>query len=302
MKIISKSYFKKPTEGHDFIENWYQQLQKLNGNGYEKITIPSLLGTTIVWSVNKNDTFKKALVIFPGFRTCCGFWDFDNALSELKNNYRIYMVETNGQPTLSEGNTPNIKTDEYGIWASDVLDKLNLKSATIAGASFGGLICLKLSIVAPEKVERVFLLNPGCLTSFSLSIKNLYYNMLPILFPTKKNVEKFLNNAVFYKSHHILKGETKKLIVDYELFVLQNYIDKAQKPYAFSKTELSRVNSDVYLLLGEKDILFPYLQSKSTAEKYIKNLKAVYLFPDTGHGIETSKEAISIIGDILKVS
>ena len=49
------------------------------------------------------------MVIFPGFRTSSLFWDMDNALAPLKKDYRIYLVETNGQPNLSDGNNPDIK-------------------------------------------------------------------------------------------------------------------------------------------------------------------------------------------------
>jgi pimeloyl-ACP methyl ester carboxylesterase len=301
MKIHSNSDFKDPSKGRAFMENWFAQFQKHTGTNYKKIIIPSLLGETIVWGINTDKPDLKTLVIFPGFRTCAMFWDFNNILKSIKNNYRVFLVDTNGQPCLSDGNTPDIKSDDYGLWASDLLDKLSVKKAVVAGASFGGLVCIKLSIVAPQKVEKAILLNPGCLTPFSLSAKNLYYNMLPILFPTKKNVLKFLDNAVFCGDYHSLKGEAKSLITEYELYVLQNHVDKAQKPYAMDKEELSRINADIYLVLGEKDLLFPFQKSLSIAKKYIQSLKKTYTLPNTGHGIETSTEAIALIEEIMAI-
>ncbi len=300
MHIHSRSDFKTPSEGKAFMENWFQTLQQLNESLYKKIVVQSLLGDTVVWGMNTENTQLKTLVIFPGFRTCSLFWDFDNGLEALRKKYRIYLVDTNGQPCLSEGNTPSIKSDDYGIWAADLMDKLGISKAVVTGASFGGLVCLKLSMVAPEKVEKAILLNPGCLAPFSLSVRNLYYNMMPILFPSEKNVINFLDHAVFYKEHHTLKGKSKRLIVDYELYVLENHIDKAQKPYAMTAKELSRVSSDIYLVLGEKDMLFPAGKSKAIAEKHIKSLKKVYMLSDTGHGIETSPAAMSIIENLME--
>ncbi len=301
MKIHSTSLFKNSVDGKQFLENWFEQVQQLNGKTYEKITVQSLLGETVVWGINTERADLKTLVIFPGFRTCSMFWDFNNALVSIKKNYRVYLVDTNGQPCLSAGNTPDIKSDDYGIWAADLLDKLSIKKAVVAGASFGGLVCLKLAMIAPEKAEKVVLLNPGCLAPFSLSAKNLYYNMLPIFFPTEKNVTRFLDHAVFYKNHHALTGKAKELIRDYELFVLKNYVDKAQKPYAMNKKELSRVNADVYLIVGEKDLLFPYQKSVSIAKNNIARLKETYALASTGHGIETSAEAISILKKIMEI-
>jgi pimeloyl-ACP methyl ester carboxylesterase len=301
MKIHSISSFKNPSEGKVFIENWTLALQQLNGSRYEKITVQSLLGETVIWGVNTENKEMKTLVIFPGFRTCSMFWDFDNGLKELKKNYRIFLVDTNGQPSLSEGKTPRIRSEDYGVWAADLLQQLSISKAVVAGASFGGLVCLKLSKVAPEKVEKVLLLNPGCLAPFSLSFKNLYYNMLPIFFPTEKNIISFLDKAVFYKDHHTLTGAVKKLIIDYELYVLKNYSDKAEKPYAMSPAELQGVTSNVYLLLGEKDCLFPFAKSKTIAEKYLRNLKKVYVLKNTGHGIETSPEAMAIVKEVMEI-
>src|SRR5262249_50841781 len=144
----------------------------------------------------------------------------DNALEPFKHDHTIFLVETNGQPSLSDGNTPEIRSNDYGIWAAEVLEKLSVKRAIVAGASFGALVCLKLCLVAPQLVEKAVLLNPGCLQPFSLSFKNLYYNFLPLISPGRKNIEKFLDYAVFYKNKHRVSPRAKKLIVDYELFAI----------------------------------------------------------------------------------
>jgi len=102
-----------------------------------------------------------------------------------------------------------------------------------------------------------------------------------------------LDKAVFYKNKHIVSPAAKKLITGYELFAIKEYKDKTQKPYAMKEDELKRISSDVYLLLGDKDILFPYRKSETAARRYLKNLKAIKIIPDTGHGIETSKTAIN---------
>ena len=122
------------------------------------------------------------------------------------------MVETNGLPNLSDGSTPNVKSLDYGFWANEVFEKLKIERAFIAGASFGGLICMKFGIVKPEKIKAAFLLNPGCLQPFSLTLKNLYYNLLPILIPTVKNVSNFLDKAVFSKPNHRLSDFSEKMI------------------------------------------------------------------------------------------
>ncbi|HWA34841.1 MAG TPA: alpha/beta hydrolase [Cyclobacteriaceae bacterium] len=300
MKVKAVSKFKNPPEDLRYFESWVNRLEKLNGTQYGRKEIATMLGKTVVWTINTNREDLKTLIIFPGFRTCSLFWDFDNGLQLLKERYRIFLVDTNGQPCLSDGNTPDIRSEGYGEWAAEVLETLKIRRAVIAGASFGGTVCMKLSALVPDRIEKVVLLNPGCLQNFSLSWKNLYYNMLPILFPSKGNVKKFLDNAVFCKPTHQLSPDAEELIIDYEHFALTRFIDKGDKPYKMSEEELLKVKSDVYLLEGDHDLLFPFEKSIAYAKKSIQNLREVHVLKETGHGIETSSEAMRILAGIME--
>ena len=298
MKIRSKSYFKNEPNDQNYFESWVTQLEKKNGRQYERLVIQTSLGKTHVWGLNTKENHLDTLVIFPGARTTSLIWDFDKGLDNLNHKMRIFMVETNGLPNLSNGETPEIKSLDYGYWADEVFEKLKIKKAFIAGASFGGLICMKMGMVIPEKISAIFLLNPGCLQPFSLTIKNLYYNLLPIISPTKNNVLTFLDKAVFSKPNHKLSEFSEKMLVDYEVFAIKNYKDKTQKPY-YMDEQLAEVKVETYLLLGDKDLLFPYEKSIENAQKHIKSLE-IKVFSEVGHGIETYEKAMNFIGDRIK--
>lgn len=299
MKIYSKSHFKDQTADLNYFENWVTQLEKNNNRHYERYEIETSLGRTIVWGLYTNESYADTLVIFPGARTTSLIWDFDRGLDNLNHKMKIFMVETNGLPNLSDGSTPDIRSLDYGHWASEVLDKLKIEKAFVAGASFGGLICMKLGIVNPEKVNATFLLNPGCLQPFSMTLKNLYYNLLPILIPNKKNVLKFLDKAVFSRPNHKLSHVSETMLVDYEVFAISRYKDKTQKPYYMNK-ELEAVKVETYLLVGDKDLLFPYKKSIDTAKRQISTLKEVKVYNNVGHGIETYDKVLNYIGEIIQ--
>lgn len=298
MTINSVSSFKNMSTAEDFFNNWIRSVSELSGTSYKRINVKTSLGETVVWGINTDNNELRTIVIFPGFRTCGLFWDMDNALNPLKKDFRIFLVDINGQPCLSEGKAPDIKTNDYGIWAAELLKKLSIEKVVIAGASFGALICLKLCIVAPRLIEKAILLNPGCLQPFSLSLRNLYYNFLPLISPSEKNVDKFLDNAIFYKDKHLVSPIAKKLIIEYELFAITQYKDRTQKPYPMKQDELEDVVSDVYLVLGDKDLLFPYQKSIYAARKYMQTVRGICVLADTGHGIETSPKAIEIVATI----
>ncbi len=301
MKIHNTSKFKDEKGDLAYFESWVGQLEKNNGRKYERNEIQTSLGKTVVWGHQTTENHPNTLVIFPGARTTSLFWDFDKGLDNLGQGFRIFLVETNGLPNLSEGKTPDINSLDYGVWATEVFDQLKIEKAFIAGASFGGLICMKFGIVSPDRIQAAFLLNPGCLQPFSLTLKNLYYNLLPILVTTEKNVSKFLDQAVFSKPNHQLSSISEKMIIDYEVFSIARYIDKTQKPYYMDK-ELEKVQVETYLLLGDKDLLFPFQKSVDHAKRLIKSLKEVKIYTNVGHGIETYDKAMNYIGDQIRKS
>ncbi|MEZ4773292.1 MAG: alpha/beta hydrolase [Bacteroidia bacterium] len=294
MKIKATSFFKSPDQDKQTFENWVNRLEQANNRKYERYSVQTKLGNTHVWGINTRDDFRETLVIFPGARTSALFWDFDRNLDHLGKDLRIFLIETNGLPNLSDGATPDIKSEDYGFWADEVMTQLAAGESYIAGASFGGLICMKLAMVSPQRIKSIFLLNPGCLQPFSLKWKNLYYNLLPIISPTDKNVLKFLDKAVFSKPHHQLSPVAEKLIVDYEVFALKRYKDRTQKPYYMGE-ELSSVKVDTFLLEGDKDLLFPFQKSVENARTYIKSLRDIHIFENVGHGIETFGPALKYI-------
>ena len=299
MKIKNKSYFKDEKTDRNYFEKWVKQLENNNDRQYERYEIETSLGKTNVWGLYTKEEHLDTLVIFPGARTTSLIWDFDKGLDNLNHKMRIFMVETNGLPNLSDGSSPDIKSLDYGVWAAEVFDKLKIEKAFVAGASFGGLICMKLGIVCQEKVKATFLLNPGCLQPFSLTLKNLYFNILPIIKPNKKNVSKFLDKAVFSKPNHKLSEFSEKMLVEYEVFAISRYKDNTQKPYYMDK-QLEEVKIDTYLLEGDKDLLFPFQKSIENAKRQIKNLKEIKVFNDVGHGIETYSKALNYIGEKIK--
>ena len=300
MKIIRTSYFKNKQKDHEWFYDWANRVQQYCGHLYQKLEIKTDLGNTLIWQTG-NLNAKKTIVIFPGFRTSPLFWDLDKGLDYLMDDFKIYLVETNGQPNPSDGNSPAIRSLDYGHWAKQVLDELKIEKTSIAGASFGGLVCMKLAIVAPEKIEGVFLFNAGCLQPFSLSWKNLSANLKPILFPSKKNVLSFLDTAVFYKPNHQLSQEAEELIVEYQMNVLTRYKDKTQKPY-YMGDELKKVQVPTYLLEGDKDILFPFQKSIANAKEQISSIKDVIVFENVGHGIETYRPALEKMAGCLNAS
>jgi pimeloyl-ACP methyl ester carboxylesterase len=295
------SRFKNPELNIQFLENWKSSLEKVNGCSYGRIDVATSLGNTVVWTINESRNDLETLVCFPGARTSILYWDLDNALRPLKDKFRIYLVETNGQPNLSDLNSPEIHSNDYGIWASELFEKLGISEAYIAGASFGGLVCLRLSLVAPGKIKKIFLLCPAGIQSFSMSFKNLYYNILPIIAPSRKNIKTFLNAAVLCKPSHWPSDVALELLVDHAEFALKNIVDKTQKPISMPPSELQKVQSEVVLFCGKEDLLFPGERTVELSKKFLSKLKHAEALSGVAHGIELYKPVYDKMLDYINL-
>ncbi|UKN01708.1 alpha/beta hydrolase [Paracrocinitomix mangrovi] len=298
VQIHRKSYFKNPEQDHQTFRNWVQKLSELNGRSYDELSFETSLGKTTVFAVNKERSYLETVVIFPGFRTTSLIWDLDKGLDNIGQELRVFMVETNGQPNLSEGNTPNINGDGYGHWAAEVIDALNLDKPIVAGASFGGNVSMKLAVHHPDKVKAVILLNSGCFTFASMGVMGV--SILPIINPSRKNINKFLNKGVFYPPNHQLSNEAHDLLVQYQELALKYYKDKTQKPRAMVK-DLVKNKVPVYMLMGDKDRLFPVEKNLKVAKKVLgDSLKEVKVLKDVGHGIECHPPAMQYLGEVIE--
>ncbi|MFT3947772.1 MAG: hypothetical protein QM763_12590 [Agriterribacter sp.] len=64
--------------------------------------------------------------------------------------------------------------------------------------------------------------------------------------------------------------------------------------------QLEEVKIETFLLVGDKDLLFPYQKSVDNAKRQIKTLKETKIYNNVGHGIETYDKVLNYIGEKIK--
>lgn len=300
MKMKTKNISSYKTEAdRRFIENWIERVQKLNQSFYKRLSIETAFGETVVFSLNDDHKDLEPIVFLPGARLCAITWDLNDNLKFLKNDYRLYLVDVIGQPGLSSGNSPDVKTDEFGKWLVEVLDGLKLEKTNIVGASFGGELAMKSANIAPERFKKMVLMNPVGLSYISLAPRVTFYNLLPILFPNERNVNRFMDNIAFAASDD-LPAERRELLGEFILQTLTRFNFKADYPYKMPDAELEKFDVPTYLILGDTDKLIPHLKTVERAKRLLRNIKGIRVLKGTGHGIELSTEAVKNLYDILR--
>src|SRR6185369_10179534 len=120
-----------------WLETWLKDVLRTNRLEYEKFEIETFLGKTSVLAKNHERKDLEPVIFLPGGRTCGIFWDINNNLAPLYNDFRIYLIDINGQPGFSDGNAPTTNSYGYGRWLKELAAGLNLNQANFVGASFG---------------------------------------------------------------------------------------------------------------------------------------------------------------------
>lgn len=294
---MKKSEFKNP-EAKLFVERWIDSTIEKSALKYEKLDVPTAFGDTRVLAFNHSAKHLKPLIYVPGARTCGVFLELSNQLQTLGANYRIYLLDVVGQVGLSEGFCPSLKDASYGVWLDEVCRKLDVESGVFAGASFGGQIVLKFAGVAPERIEKAILMNPIGFSNVSFAPLSLYRMLAPVVFPSRRTVQKFLDYAVFAQNDGIGE-ETKQRITNFTLNAVKNFRFAGEYPSKLSDAEIKKLVAETHLLVGKLDGLIPFQKTVARAEALLPNLKSVEIFPEQAHGIEVSSEAVLHLQKIL---
>jgi len=217
-------------------------------------------------------------------------------IKELSKKYRCIALDLPGYGKSSK-NPHNGMMTFYAKVVSEFMDKLNLKSAVIAGHSMGGQIAMVMAISYPQKVKKLILVDPAGFELFNPGQKSWLENIFTPNLVKSTSVEAIETNLAvnFYN------------MPDEALFMIKDRIDMRSADdfynycYTVSKSvsgmieepvfdKLSLIIQPTLIMFGEKDNLIPnrYLNPGRTVKiaengaNSIKNSKLV-MVPKCGH-------------------
>ncbi|MFJ8105501.1 alpha/beta fold hydrolase [Streptomyces sp. NPDC096132] len=154
----------------------------------EALTLPTPFGTTYVNACGPSDA--PPLLLLPGGGGATSASWFAQA-AELARVRRVYAVDLIGAAGRTEASGARTVAD-LGDWLDALLAGLGVERADLGGHSHGAWIALHYALRAPERVRRLFLLDPTqCFAGFETAY---LLRALPMLLrPTPRRVRAFLD-------------------------------------------------------------------------------------------------------------
>jgi pimeloyl-ACP methyl ester carboxylesterase len=279
------SAFKTP-EGEARYLAAYDAALKLWPVPYEEIDIPTRFGTTHVVVSGPKDALP--LVLLHGYMATSVMWS-PNIL-DFSKDYRVYAIDTMGQPSKSIPGEPIRKAPDFVAWLTATLDGLHLNRVPLIGMSFGGWLALTYTLAAPERVQKLVLLSAGgflpIARQFSLR------GMLMVFFPTRFTVNSFMQWAGFTNA----PDETDARSVLELMYLGMKYFRMPKDTlsiaaHPLSDDELRAMPVPVLLLMGDREVLYDALTALARARRLIPDLDGE-LVPGCRHDMCFSQHRI----------
>ena len=257
---------------------------------YNQELISTTFGQTNIIIIGNNS--KPPMLIIHGSNGCAPI-----ALETyvgLEKKYQIFAIDVLAQPNKSDETRLSMKTDDYGKWLHEVIDSLNLKSVSLAGFSFGGLIILKTLEYKEDAIKEVFLSAPAYIVNGN-PLKALFKVFIPMkrFMKTKKviYVERFLSEIF---------SERDEFAIQYLSKVFEHF-DMDFTPVPVIKSDnAKRIETPITLFAAKNDLMFPGQKMIKRAKKIFPSLKEAILLEKSKH-VQSDLDNQLIVSKILKL-
>lgn len=217
----------------------------------------------------------------------------------LSKEYRCIAIDLPGYGKSSK--LPHSgKMTFYATVVSQLMEKLQIEKAWIAGHSMGGQIAMVMSLYHPEKVKGLILAAPAGFESFNKGQKQWFRNVMT-LDGVKKTTADDIQTNLYYNFYH-MPGDAEFMITDrlsmrtasdfeaYCYAVVQSVNGMVDEPVL---SFLEKINKPTLVVFGENDNLIPnrFLnpgKTRKIAENGVSGIKGskLVMLPKTGHFLQ----------------
>jgi pimeloyl-ACP methyl ester carboxylesterase len=190
------------------------------------------------------------------------------------NRIRLMVPDPVGQVGFSGEKRLSFARGEYGEWACQVMDALELPAAPAVGYSFGAGIALQLCETSVLRIERLLLVVPSGLTGVSISgMTGLIRKAQKENVLTEEEVKKALQPVLPFPQEEVTNAVRM-------LFLHARTEKEAVK--CFKKKSLRKLNAPVCVIAEKSDRLFPGEAVIRQALKVIPYVKDSHLLSTGG--------------------
>ena len=250
---------------------------------YQSLIVPTRAGGTHVIASGPEDA--PPLVLLPMTFISATMWMYN--VADLTRSFRVYALDTVGDVGKSLPEGPLSSRADIAGWLSDTLDGLGLKSAYLAGASYGGCMAMGFTLDVPDRVRKLALLGPAA-TFTPLRFQFYLRGASIVMLPRRRVLLSFLrwcstrddleDNPIVRQMHAGIKKY--RFQPGNGLF-----------PPVYGDDELRQVKVPVLLLVGDKERVLNPARATERARRLVPGIEAE-MVPGAGHALPIDQPSI----------
>ncbi|MGA9141481.1 MAG: alpha/beta hydrolase [Methanocella sp.] len=250
---------------------------------YQSLIVPTRAGRTHVIASGRE--YAPPLVLLPMTFISATMWMYN--VAELSRRYRVYALDTVGDVGKSLPEGPLSSRTDIAGWLSDAFDGLGIKSAYLAGASYGGCMAMGFALDAPERVRKLALFGPAA-TFTPLRFQFYLRGASIVMLPRRRVLLSFLrwcstrddleDNPIVRQMHAGVKNYR---------FQQGNGLF----PPVYRDDELRQVKVPVLLLVGDKERVLNPARALERARRLVPGIETG-IVPCAGHALPIDQPSI----------
>ena len=277
--------FKTPEDQAAFFDRYDTTLRRRWPVRYDEITTRSRFGSTHVVVSGPPD--GQPLVLLHGFITTLVMWAPN--IADLTREYRVYAIDTMGQPSKSIPEEPMVDVEDLVEWLDLTLTDLNLDRVHVTGMSTGAWIGLNYAMARPERVENLALLSPAA--SFQPLVKQfMVRGMLSGVIRTRRMMDSLMGWMGLDSSDEFVKDLLDLMWAGGTYFRMPPETRQLM-PAVFSDDELRGLKVPVLLVIGENEVLYDAAKALGRARELIADFQGE-LIPTCSHDMSMTRHDV----------
>jgi pimeloyl-ACP methyl ester carboxylesterase len=244
----------------------------------------------------------EPLILIPGFGT--GLWIWYKQVPAFAERFRTIVFDPRGVSRSEQRDEPvTIRTIADDVAA--LLDALEIESAHVLGASFGGFVAQEFALAYPEKARSLVL----CCTSFG-GVRHCPPSVetLQAIASTKglNTEERVRENLLIAFSPEFVAEQPEEIARVIKLraanFVPEHaYLHQLQAAMAFNtEARVAQISTPTLVLTGDADVIVPSENSRNLAALIPGARRKVVAGGSHTFFIEKSEEFNRVVTDFIE--
>jgi pimeloyl-ACP methyl ester carboxylesterase len=254
---------------------------------HESLHVPTRYGSTHVVASGPRDAPPP--VLLHAFQATALAWRAN--VEALSRDFRVYAVDIIGQGGKSASIRPLRKRQDFAEWMCQLFDALGIEQAALVGNSYGGFLALNQASLAPERVKRLVMINPGgTFVSFLPHfLRMLWVQLLEALHLKRKGAKPDIA-SLLGRNVQLRPDEAEWAALVALVTFSKEVRPNATFPSVFPTAELRAIRPPAMLLMGDNEQLYDPHATLRLAQQRMPSLQA-HMVPGAHHMAAMAKPA-----------